>query len=121
MELPRYRIYQRARPRHDVQNQPSRMKILIVEDHPDMRELLRFILVSLEHVPVVARDGKDGVEKAVSEKPHLILMDIRMPVMHGWEAVKTLRAYPEKKTNSDMGNNLYDSSCRSQSVLGGRL
>ena len=73
------------------------MKILVVEDHPDMRELLRLILVSLDHIPVVARHGKEGVEKAVSEKPHLILMDIRMPVMDGWEAVRTLRTVPETK------------------------
>jgi two-component system, cell cycle response regulator DivK len=71
------------------------MKILIVEDHPDMRELLCLILVSLDHIPVVARHGKEGVAIAVSEKPHLILMDIRMPVMDGWEAVKALRGNPE--------------------------
>ena len=55
------------------------MKVLIVEDHPDMRELLRLFLESLYYVPIVASHGKEGIEKAISEKPKLILMDIRMP------------------------------------------
>ncbi len=46
-------------------------------------------------VPVVASHGKEGVEKAISEKPKLILMDIRMPVMDGWQAAKALRANPD--------------------------
>lgn len=40
---------------------------------------------------------KEGVEKAISEKPKLILMDIRMPVMDGWQAAKALRADPDTK------------------------
>lgn len=71
------------------------MKVLIVEDHPDMREVLRLFLESLFYVPVVASHGKEGVEKAISEKPKLILMDIRMPVMDGWQAAKALRANPD--------------------------
>jgi two-component system, cell cycle response regulator DivK len=70
------------------------MKILIVEDHPDMRELVRLFLQSLYYVPVVASHGKEGVEKAISDKPKLILMDIRMPVMDGWQAAKALRTNP---------------------------
>src|SRR5918994_1063588 len=71
------------------------MKILIVEDDADMRDLLRLILESLYYVPVLASHGKEGVEKAISEKPKLILMDIRMPVMDGWQAAKALRANPD--------------------------
>jgi two-component system, cell cycle response regulator DivK len=71
------------------------MKVLIVEDHPDMREVLRLFLESLYYVPVLASHGKEGVEKAISEKPKLILMDIRMPVMDGWQAAKALRANPD--------------------------
>jgi CheY-like chemotaxis protein len=73
------------------------MKILIIEDHPDMRELLRLVLKSLDYIPIEARDGKEGVEKAISEKPEFILMDIRMPVMDGWQAVKLLRANLETR------------------------
>ena len=73
------------------------MKVLIVEDHPDMREVLRLFLESLYYVPIVASHGKEAVEKATSEKPKLILMDIRMPVMDGWQATKALRANPDTK------------------------
>ena len=73
----------------------QQMKILSIEDHPDMRELLRLVLRSLDYVSIQARDGKEGVEKAISEKPDFILMDIRMPVMDGWQAVKVLRGRPE--------------------------
>ena len=73
------------------------MKILIVEDHPDMRELLCVILESLDYIPIIASHGKECLEKAITEKPQLILMDMMMPGMNGWEAAKTLRATPETK------------------------
>jgi CheY-like chemotaxis protein len=73
------------------------MKILIVEDHPDMRELLCLILESLDYIPIIASHGKECLEKAITEKPQLILMDMMMPGMNGWEAAKTLRANPETK------------------------
>ena len=43
------------------------MKVLIVEDHPDMRDLLGLIVERLGYVPVVAREGEEGVEKAIAE------------------------------------------------------
>src|SRR5918995_4570279 len=73
------------------------MKLLIVEDNPDMRELIGFIVKRLGYIPVLANHGKEGVEKAVAEKPNLILMDMMMPVMDGWEAARTLRASGETK------------------------
>ena len=73
------------------------MKILIVEDHPDMRELLCLILESLDYIPIIASHGEECLEKAIAEKPQLILMDMMMPGMDGWEAAKTVRANPETK------------------------
>jgi two-component system, cell cycle response regulator DivK len=71
------------------------MKVLIVEDYPDMRELLGRVLEGFGYIPVLASHGKEGLEKAIAEKPNLILMDMMMPIMDGWEAARALRANPE--------------------------
>ena len=73
------------------------MKVLIVEDNSDMRHLLSLVIERLYYVPVLARNGKDCLEKAIAEKPQLILMDMMMPIMDGWEAARVLRANPETK------------------------
>jgi CheY-like chemotaxis protein len=73
------------------------MKILIVEDFSEIRELVRLILGSLDYVPIVASHGKECLEKAIAEKPQLIIMDMMMPIMDGWEATKALRANPNTK------------------------
>jgi CheY-like chemotaxis protein len=59
------------------------MKVLMVEDNESLRDLLARLLVHLDYLPVLASHGKDGVEKAIAEKPDLILMDMLMPVMDG--------------------------------------
>lgn len=70
-------------------------KVLVVEDHPDLRGMLVWHLQRLGFSAISAKGGQEGVEKAVQEKPHLILMDIMMPGMDGWEATRTLRSNPE--------------------------
>jgi len=72
-------------------------KILIVEDHADMRELLAWQIELMGFVPITAKLAKEGVEKAIAEQPDLILMDVMMPGMDGREAVRQLRAHPETK------------------------
>jgi CheY-like chemotaxis protein len=72
-------------------------KVLIVEDHADMRELLEWQVELMGFKPISARHGKEGVEKAIAEKPELILMDIMLPGMDGWEAARALRSNPETK------------------------
>jgi two-component system, OmpR family, alkaline phosphatase synthesis response regulator PhoP len=70
-------------------------KVLVVEDHPDMRELLIWQMELMGFSAIAAKHGKEGVEKAVQEKPQLILMDIMMPGMDGREATRLLRSHPD--------------------------
>jgi two-component system, cell cycle response regulator DivK len=73
------------------------MKVLIVEDHPGMRDLLRRTVEGMGYVAVSASNGEEGIEKAIAEKPDLILLDMIMPVMDGLEVARRLRGNPETK------------------------
>ncbi len=70
-------------------------KILVVEDHPDLVYILTRFLESLGYTVISAKHGSEGVEIAAKEKPHLILMDILMPVMDGREATRKIRSNPK--------------------------
>jgi CheY-like chemotaxis protein len=69
----------------------TKRKILVVDDTDWNRDLLVQLLEDEYHV-VQAVDGADGVKKAEENKPDLILMDLGMPVMDGWEATRRLKA-----------------------------
>jgi two-component system, cell cycle response regulator DivK len=71
-------------------------KILIIEDHPDTRELLRLMLEMEGYEIAEARAGEEGVRKAKDFAPDLILMDISLAgEISGWEATQRLRADPQ--------------------------
>ncbi len=70
----------------------ERKKILLVDDSSTVLLMERMILSKSEYEVVTARDGVEGLEKARAEKPDLILMDVVMPRMDGFEAVRQLRA-----------------------------
>jgi two-component system, cell cycle response regulator DivK len=72
-------------------------KILLVEDNEMNRDMLSRRLARREYEVLVAVDGKEGVVMAGSEAPDLILMDMSLPVMDGWEATRQLKASPETK------------------------
>ena len=67
-------------------------RILIVEDQEDLRAILRTLLTSTGFEVVEAADGEAGVSKAKSELPDLVLMDIQLPVMDGYEAIRRIKA-----------------------------
>jgi CheY-like chemotaxis protein len=72
-------------------------KVLIVEDHNDMHEVLIWQVELMGFEAISARDGNEGLEKALVEKPDLILMDIMMPNQNGLDATRMLRARAETK------------------------
>jgi two-component system cell cycle response regulator DivK len=67
-------------------------KILVVEDTEDNRQILRDLLSSAGYETIEAHDGAEGVAKASEHRPDLILMDIQMPVMDGYEATRLIKA-----------------------------
>ena len=70
-------------------------KILYVEDNEDNVYMLSRRLKRKGYDVVVAPDGKQGVDMARSELPALILMDLNLPVLDGWEATRQIKAIPE--------------------------
>ena len=73
-------------------------KILLVEDNEMNRDMLSRRLARKGFEVVIAVDGVEGVSKAKSDLPDLILMDMSLPVMDGWEATKLLKSTAETKT-----------------------
>ena len=72
-------------------------KILLVEDNEMNRDMLSRRLSRKGYEVVMAVDGQQGLETAQSEKPDLILMDMSLPVLDGWEATRRLKADPETR------------------------
>lgn len=69
-------------------------KILYIEDHPAQRDIMAQMLQLSGYEVAVASDGIEGVDQARSWSPDLILMDLRMPRMDGFEAIRELRKDP---------------------------
>jgi CheY-like chemotaxis protein len=72
-------------------------KILLVEDNEMNRDMLSRRLQKRGYEVMIAVDGQSGLDMAQSESPDLILMDMSLPVMDGWEATRALKAAPETR------------------------
>jgi len=70
-------------------------KILLVEDNEMNRDMLSRRLVRSGYEVIMAVDGARGVAMATSDRPDLILMDMSLPVIDGWEATRQIKATPE--------------------------
>ncbi len=68
--------------------------ILVAEDEPDIRELVSFILHYAGHAVITANNGEEAVQLAGQNVPDLILMDVRMPRMTGYDACKAIKSNP---------------------------
>jgi two-component system, cell cycle response regulator DivK len=73
-------------------------KILVVEDDSANRDMIVRYLTLLGYQIVVARDGRQAVTLAQTERPDLILMDMQLPVMDGWEATRQIKAAPATRS-----------------------
>ena len=70
-------------------------RILVVEDQEDLRGVLRDLFTSSGYTVIEAVDGAAGVASAKSDRPDIILMDIQMPIIDGYEATRQIKADPD--------------------------
>lgn len=73
----------------------DKKKILVVDDEPDMVEMLKMALETASYEVITAYDGQEGVDKTKGEKPDAIILDLMMPGKDGFEACKEIKSDPE--------------------------
>lgn len=75
----------------------GRGKVLVIDDEEYIQHILNFSFGAEGYDVLTASDGEEGINKAKNEKPDIIVMDIMMPKMDGYEACKRIKADPETK------------------------
>ncbi len=80
-----------------MDRQAAKLKILCVEDEPDMIDLVRLILEREGFEVLGAMGGQEGLEAIRREKPDVVLLDLMMPDMDGWEVYRQVRNDPKLK------------------------
>lgn len=80
-----------------LKKKADRAKILIVDDEPNIVQTLQDRLTMNEYDVITACNGKEGLTRAIEEKPDIILLDVIMPIMDGHEMLEALRKQPDNE------------------------
>jgi two-component system, cell cycle response regulator DivK len=75
----------------------NRITVLLVEDNEDNLAVYRTILDHVGYHVIEARDGQEGLARATEDKPDIVLMDISIPKIDGWEVTRRLKSDPETR------------------------
>jgi two-component system cell cycle response regulator DivK len=75
-----------------MKNKPHRPRVLLVDDYPDARDMYGEYLEYSGYDVIQASNGMEALERAFEDQPDIILMDLSLPVMDGWEATRRLKA-----------------------------
>jgi CheY-like chemotaxis protein len=73
----------------------SSLPILVIDDDQAMRDMLETVLLDEGYSVILARNGKEGLELAARQRPALVLLDLMMPVMDGWQFLEAIKQMPE--------------------------
>ena len=73
-------------------NTTAKPRVLVVDDYPDAREMYGEYLEYSGYDVIQATNGMEALQRAVDDRPDIILMDLSLPVMDGWEATRRLKA-----------------------------
>ncbi len=94
-------------------------KILIVEDHPDLRQMLVNMMRTMNYDVIEAETGEKGIEKALAEGPDLIIMDLLLPGINGVEAALRLKRNPKTAHIPIIAHTVYDMEYREKALAAG--
>lgn len=76
-------------------NRGARLPILVIEDDQAMRRMLETVLLDEGYTVMLARNGKEGLEMVARQRPALVLLDLMMPVMDGWQFLEAIKLLPD--------------------------
>lgn len=97
------------------------VKILIVEDHPDSREVLKIQIEIIGYEVIEAASGEEALNKAVAEHPDLVIMDLGLPGISGLEATTRLKADPKTARIPVVGYSAYPEDLFKQKAQEARM